>query len=133
MNKIGKYFQLSELIKTGTGLINKPDKKEEHNLFLLVKNVLDPLRDLYGKPIKINSGYRSPLVNIKVGGAQNSDHVKGMAADITGGSKEENKKLFELIKNNIPAWRQLINEHDYTWLHISYNVSDNKKEILKIG
>lgn len=130
--KLGKYFTLRELTVTDTGFINKPSKKEEHNLRLLVQHVLDPLRELYGKPITINSGYRSPLVNKKIGGVPTSEHVKGMAADITAGSKEENKKLFELIKNNIPAWRQLINEHDYQWLHISFNISDNKKQILSI-
>ena len=131
MSKIGKYFTLSELIRTDTGLINQPQKMELHNLKLLVDNVLDPLREMYGKPIKVNSGYRSPLVNIKVGGSKNSDHVKGMAADITGGSISENKILFELIKNNF-KFRQLINEYDYTWVHVSFNPSDNKKQILEI-
>ena len=132
MSKIGKYFTLSELTATKTGLVNSPSKIEIHRLTLLVEKVLDPLRELYGKPIKINSGYRSPLVNKKIGGSPTSDHVKGMAADITGGSKEENKKLFELIRDNF-TFRQLINEYDYSWIHVSFNQSDNKKQILKIG
>lgn len=128
---MGKYFQLSELVRTGTGLINQPQKMEIHNLQLLVQNVLDPLRELYGKPIMVNSGYRSPLVNLKVNGAKNSDHVKGMAADIDAGSVAENKVLFELIKANF-AFRQLIWEKGGEWVHVSYNVSDNKKQILEI-
>ena len=131
MNKLGKYFDLSEMIRTGTGLINKPDKKEEHNLQLLVENVLDPLRELYGKPIKVNSGYRSKLVNADVGGAKNSDHLYGFAADITAGSKNENKKLFELIRDNF-QYKQLINEYDYSWVHVSFDVKNNKKQILVI-
>ena len=129
--KLGKYFTLSELTITNSGLVNSPSKMEIHNLSLLVEKILDPLRELYGKPITINSGYRSPLVNKKIGGVPTSEHVKGMAADITAGSKEENKKLFELIRDNF-TFRQLINEHDYTWLHISFNISDNKKQILSI-
>jgi uncharacterized protein YcbK (DUF882 family) len=55
---------------------------------------------LYGKPIIVTSGYRSPEVNRSVNGATSSQHVLGEAADITAGSKKENKKLFELIRDN---------------------------------
>jgi zinc D-Ala-D-Ala carboxypeptidase len=129
--KLGKYFTLEELIKTNSKLVNVPSKAETENLRLLVVNVLDPLREKYGKPITVNSGYRSPIVNARVGGAKNSDHVKGMAADITAGSKEENKKLFEIIRDNF-TFRQLINEYDYKWVHVSFNKDDNKKQILAI-
>jgi uncharacterized protein YcbK (DUF882 family) len=129
--KIGKYFTLEELIKTNSKLVNVPSKAETENLRLLVENVLDPLREKYGKPITVNSGYRSPIVNARVGGAKNSDHVKGMAADITAGSKDENKKLFEIIRDNF-TFRQLINEYDYKWVHVSFNKDDNKKQILAI-
>ena len=70
------------------------------------------------------------MVNNDVKGAKNSDHLKGLAADITGGSKEENKVLFELIKNNF-EYKQLINEYDYSWVHVSFDVKNNKKQILK--
>ena len=126
-----KHFTMSEMTRTNTGLQNLPCATEQANIRKLVDNVLDPLRELYGKPIKINSGYRSPMVNARVNGAKNSDHVKGMAADITGGSKEENKKLFELIRENF-TFRQLINEHGFSWVHVSYNENDNKKQILEI-
>lgn len=126
-----KHFTIQELSTTNTGLQNIPSVTEQKNLRKLVENVLDPLRELYGKPIHVNSGYRSPLVNRKVNGAVNSDHVKGMAADITAGSREENKKLYELIRDNF-TFRQLINEHDYKWVHVSYNENDNKKQELVI-
>ena len=126
-----KHFTITELSRTNTGLQNLPGATEQANLRKLVDNILDPLRDLYGKPIKINSAYRSPMVNARVNGAKNSEHVKGMAADITGGSKEENKKLFELIRDNF-TFRQLINEHDFSWVHVSYNENDNKKQIVVI-
>ena len=129
--KIGKYFTLEELTATSSKFANVPSKNEIENLKLLVANVLDPLRELYGKPIKVNSGYRSPLVNKVKGGAKNSDHIYGMAADITGGSTAENYKLFKLIRENF-TFRQLINEYDFAWVHVSYNQNDNKKQILAI-
>lgn len=131
MNKLGKYFSLSELTRTNKNLPNVPDKVAEANLIKLVDNILDPLRELYGKPITINSGYRSKLVNAAVGGAKNSDHLYGFAADITAGSKTENKKLFELIKANF-EFKQLIDEKNYQWIHISFDVKNNKKQILVI-
>lgn len=128
-NKIGKYFTYSELTNTNTGLENRPFTSELNNLLHLVQNILDPLRDLYGKPIHINSAYRSPIVNSKVGGASTSQHVKGEAADITGGSKEENEKLFNLIDKHF-KFDQLINEKDYTWIHVSFSTK-NRNEKLK--
>lgn len=126
-----KYFTMSEMTKTNTGLQNIPTPHEQDNLRKLVENVLDPLRVLYGAPITVNSGYRSPMVNKRVKGAVNSDHVKGMAADITAGSKAENKKLFELIRENF-TFRQLIWEKGGQWVHVSYNEADNKKQIISI-
>jgi len=126
-----KHFTLAELIRTNRAIPNNPTELEKANIIELIENVLDPLREMYGKPIKVNSGYRSKLVNAAVGGAKNSDHLYGFAADITAGSKTENKKLFELIRDNF-MFRQLINEYDYSWVHVSYNKNDNKKQLLII-
>lgn len=131
-----KYFTLKELTRSSTAeaekLDNTPDKTAEANLTKLVDNVLDPLREMYGKPIIITSGYRSPEVNKIVKGAKTSQHKLGEAADISGGSKEENKKLFNLIKDNLD-YDQLINEYDYSWIHVSYRKGRLRKEIKKIG
>ena len=127
-----KYFTLKELTATNRKIPNFPNETQIQNLQKLVKNVLDPLRELYGKPIKINSAYRSQMVNAAIGGAKNSEHMSGCAADITGGNKTENAILFQLIRDKIPAFRQLICEHDYQWIHISYNEKDNKKQILHL-
>jgi hypothetical protein len=85
----------------------------------------------YGKPIKVNSFYRSLNLNKAVGGSATSQHVKGEAIDLTGGSKEENKKIFDWCKVNL-VFDQLINEYDYTWIHISYNKTKNRNQILII-
>lgn len=100
------YFTIEELTKSNTAIAKKldntPDEQAIKNLNTLVDNVLDPLRKLYGKPIVVTSGYRSPAVNRSVNGVTSSQHALGEAADISGGNKEENKKLFNLIKNNLP-------------------------------
>ena len=70
------------------------------NIKALVANVLDPLREKYGKPIVVNSGYRCQKHNLEVGGVVNSQHMKGEAADITAGSPEENKRLAEILEQN---------------------------------
>ena len=97
--RLSKNFTLDELAKTNSGLINVPGKAETEALKELVSNVLQPLRDIYGESITINSGYRSPAVNKKIGGAKNSQHINGEAADI---DSSDNSKLFRIIKDNLP-------------------------------
>lgn len=126
-----KYFTIEELTKTSTGIENIPSKVEQDNLEYLVNNVLDKVREIYGKPIKVNSGFRSKLVNKKVGGASNSQHTKGEAVDITGGNKTENKMIYEIIKS-LGKYDQLINEYDYSWIHISYKNGNNRHQELSI-
>lgn len=122
-----KYFTLKELTKSSTAIRykvdNTPSKEQKTNLITLVDKILDPLREAYGKPIIVNSGFRNPKVNSLVGGSKSSQHMSGQAADIqtVPDTKEENKKLFELIqKLNLP-FDQLINESDYSWVHVSYS------------
>lgn len=130
-----KYFTLKELTRSTTatakGIDNTPTPEVEKNLTLLVENVLDPLREIYGKPITVNSGYRCPELNKAVGGSKTSDHVKGFAADITGGSKEENERIFNIIKHNL-HFKQLIDEKGFSWVHVSYDPSNLKNQILKL-
>lgn len=111
---------------------NTPPLQETGNLKALAENVLDPLREWYGKPIYVNSGYRNPQLNRLVGGAPSSQHMKGEAADITAGSKAENKKLFDYIKSNLP-FDQVIDEKDYSWVHVSFKRDgSNRKQVLKL-
>lgn len=131
--RLTKNFTLGELTKTNTGIPNEPNKQELQALIILCGKVLQPLRDFYGNPITVNSGYRSDAVNKAVRGAKGSQHTKGEAADITTGTKEGNKQLFEIIKNELD-YDQLINEYDYSWIHVSYKAGgNNRKQILKIG
>lgn len=130
-----KHFTMGELLRSSTadahGINNKCDISSASALKALAENVLDPARESIGVPIYVNSGYRSPQLNRLVGGTPNSQHTKGEAADITTGTKEGNKALFEYIRDNLP-YDQLINEKDYSWVHVSYKKSGNRKEVLNL-
>lgn len=131
-----KYFSINELCHSDTaiakGIDNTPSEEVKANLAALIENVLDPLREAYGKPIYVNSGYRCPALNKAVGGVSNSEHLIGCAADIDTNNKEENRKLFELAQElNLP-FRQLIDEANMSWVHISYNANDIKRQVLKL-
>lgn len=111
---------------------NTPTPDAEANLKDLINNVLDPLREAYGHPITVTSGYRSPRLNAAVGGVKTSQHQKGQAADITAGSPAENKKLFDLARElNLP-FCQLIDEKKYKWVHISYDKNNVKRQVLHL-
>lgn len=134
--KLTDNFYLSEFTKSPTasrnGIENMPKEVQVDNLVLLCKHVLQPLRDWYGKPIKINSGFRSPALNTLIGGASTSQHCFGQAADID--TLESNADLFFHIRQNLP-YTQLIWEYgDHTnpaWIHVSYDEKDLKKETLR--
>ena len=131
-----KYFTIKELCASSTakarGLDNTPGPEEIANLHNLVDYLLDPLREMYGKPITVTSGYRSPKVNSAVGGSATSEHKKGMAADISGANKEENRKLFQLIRDNF-VFGQLIDEKDFSWVHVSFNPGNMRNQVLRFN
>ena len=132
-----KYFTFFEFEYSDKAVQNKvknyPTVEYEENIRALVENLLDPIRERYGKPIVIGSGFRNATVNSLVGGVSNSQHMTGCAADLQVGSKEENKKLFEMIKE-MGGFDQLINEHDFSWVHVSYNPKGNQRgQVLNIS
>lgn len=131
-----KYFTLEELTASLTakrkGINNTPSADIVANLQRLVTNVLDPLRTEWGKPIIVSSGYRCPKLNTAVGGAKNSQHTLGQAADIRtlSDKPEENRKLRDLlIKLNLP-YDQLIDEFGCDWIHVSFSTSHNRRQML---
>lgn len=135
-----KHFTIQELTRSDTairkGIDNTAPKEAQENLTRLVDNVLDPLREAWGGPITVTSGYRSAALNKAVGGSATSDHLKGCAADITVGSRGQNKKLFTLIQKLGLPFDQLIHEKGSVkdgpdWVHVSYReVGQNRKQIL---
>ena len=134
-----KYFTMSELTSSPTarrkGIDNTPNGVQRAALTALVTNILDPLREEYGKPIVVTSGFRCPRLNHAVGGVATSQHMKGEAADIRTLSDRpsDNKKLFDLIiKLGLP-YDQCIDEYGYNWIHVSYTSQGNRRQILHIG
>lgn len=132
-----KYFTISELIKSDTAIErriwNGASKAVEDNLRQLVDNILDPLRERWGKPITVNSGHRCPEINKAVGGVPNSQHVTGCAADITTGSVEGNRALMRLLVDGGLHYDQLIDEANYKWLHVSFNPCGvNRRQLLRM-
>lgn len=136
--QLSKNFSLAEMVKSEAairlGLDNNPNQEQIENLKTLVKEVLQPIRDNFGKPVKVNSGFRCPYVNLKIGGSKNSDHCKGLAADIEIPSFS-NYLLAKWIKDNL-KYTQLILEfytkgvQDSGWVHVSYDKNNLKKEDL---
>lgn len=134
-----KYFTMNELTASATakrlGIPNVPTWREADNLRLLVENVLDPLREAWGHPIIVTSGFRCKLLNDMVGGAKNSQHTTGMAADIRTLSDlpQDNERLFDLARRMDLPFDQLIDEYHYNWVHISHSRYSMRKQVLHIG
>lgn len=130
-----KYFTIKELCKSSTaiqkGIDNTPNSEIVNNLKKLVEYILDPLRERYGKPIHVNSGYRCPALNKAVNGSKTSHHMTGLAADITAGSVAKNKILFNLIQELDLPFDQLIDEKNFSWVHVSFSEKP-RKQILHL-
>lgn len=132
-----KYFTIEELTKSPTakrrGIDNTPNESVKKNLNLLVDKILDPLREAWGAPIIVTSGYRCGKLNRAVGGATGSQHMYGQAADIRTVSDKpaDNKKLFDLIQKLKLPYDQLIDEYGFNWVHVSYGPK-NRRQILHI-
>ena len=144
MTKISKNFNLEEFVKSTTAKNKKIDNTPgDTEIFYIEKlaEQLQRIRDRYGKPIIISSGYRCDKLNRAVGGAKNSDHRFGAAADIHSveDTYEANKELWDVIMTLYTegelALRQIIDEYKLDWIHISVNNEFNKmkkNEILHI-
>lgn len=127
---ITKNFTLAELTKTNTGLKNEPPAAAILWLKILAVSVLQPLRDKVGKPITINSGFRSPAVNARVKGADKSAHLYGRAADIRC-TLAEGWQFVEILKTNPHVDKVLFEHNNKTgayWLHVQ--TSENPRHIF---
>ena len=133
-----KHFSISELKSSATalreGIDNRPSKCAYHLLHVLVDQLLDPIREVWGEPIVVSSGYRCKELNTLVGGAKNSHHLLGCAADIIAGNRADHRKLFRLIvkmqQQGQIRFTQLIWEGDGRWIHVSYVPSDLRCQVI---
>lgn len=133
--QISKNFSLAELTKTQVRNVdNTPNQTQLNNIILLVKNVLQPLRDLIGKPINVNSCFRSEKVNTAIKGSKTSQHVSGEAVDLEVNTMS-NYDLAKIIIANF-KFDQIILEFASKddpragWVHVSYKASGNRGQIL---
>jgi hypothetical protein len=138
MTQLTKNFSLHELTKSETAarhdMDNTPGPAEIANLTELAGKVLQPIRDHFAKGVHVNSGFRHPDVNAKVGGSKTSDHCKGQAADIEIPGVA-NADLAAWIRDNM-EFTQLILEFytpgipDSGWVHVSYDPNNLKKQVM---
>ena len=135
--RLSKNFTLSEITKSNTakrlGIKNVPNQEHLNNMQILIRDLIQPMRDALG-PIRISSGYRSPVLNRAIGGSTKSQHCKGQALDLQFWSEGEmcNKKIYDWVLKEGIEFDQMINEFDYSWIHISLKSNGkNRKQILE--
>lgn len=134
--RLSKNFTLKEITRSNTakrlGIKNDPTKQHLQNIQSLVTNVLQPLRSGVG-PVRISSGYRNPQLNRAIGGSVKSQHCKGQASDIQyfEEGQMKNKVIYDWIIDNAIEFDQMINEFDFSWIHISFNKGKNRKQVLE--
>ena len=139
--KLSNYVSLSEVTKSDTakrkGIDNTPTPEHLENLKTICTEVFDKVREHFGVPIYISSGYRSAGLNKAIGGSKNSDHNLGRALDLDQdgrGNGITNMEVFEFIKDNL-EFDQLIAEFqradgNFDWVHVGYRKGANRKQIL---
>ena len=134
--RLSKNFILSEITRSNTakrlGISNEPTKKHLENIQRLISNLIQPMRDELG-PIRISSGYRNPSLNRAIGGSSKSQHCKGEALDLQfwREGKMCNKEIYDWILNSHLEFDQMINEFDFSWIHISLKKDKNRKDVLE--
>lgn len=139
--KLSNNLSLSEVTKSRTaealGIDNTPDEWVTENLRQVALNVFQPLRDAFGCPIYVSSGYRSPELNRAIGGAKRSQHMEGRALDLDADVFGEctNAQIFNYIKENL-EFDQIVwefgDEDNPNWVHVSYvHDGNNRKRCLK--
>lgn len=132
--KLTEHFSLEELTQTGKNATNKPNIEQLENLKMLAEKVLEPARELYGKPIRVTSGFRSEVVNRLVGGSRTSSHLANNGQAAADLQCENNQELFDLIKDYL-EFDQLIYEFSGptgpAWVHVGYKKKGNRGQVLQ--
>jgi len=134
--KLSKNFSRAEIEHSNTakrlGISNEMSNKHLENMQRVVDNLIQPMRDAIG-PIRISSGYRSPKLNKAIGGSSRSQHSKGEALDLQFWEKGKmnNKVIYDWVLESGVEFDQMINEFDYSWIHISLKSRENRSQILE--
>lgn len=140
-NKLSEHLTLGEMTRSNTakrlGIDNSPTEVHYSNMRMLAEKIFEPIREHFGVPIYVSSGYRSKNLNRAIGGSQTSAHCHGLAIDIDmddRGSSVTNRQVFDWIKDNLSV-DQLIAEYPSNgkpaWVHVGINLDyPNRNEIL---
>jgi zinc D-Ala-D-Ala carboxypeptidase len=139
--KLSKYVSIGEVTYSDTakrkGLDNTPTEEHLENLKVICAEVFDKVREHFGVPLYISSGYRGHALNKAIKGSKSSDHCKGRALDLDQdyrGNGVSNAQVFEYIKDNL-EFDQLIwefgSKENPDWVHVGYRKGNNRKQILK--
>jgi|TARA_Y100001937_G_scaffold40676_1_gene57787 hypothetical protein len=139
--RLSENLKLEECIKSNTasrlGIDNSPTEEHTKNLKLIAEKIFQPIREHFGVPIYISSGYRSESLNKAIGGSKTSQHCHGQALDIdqdNRNSKVSNRDIFDYIMMNL-EFDQLIYEFgdamNPAWVHVSYSEEKNRNRVLQ--
>jgi zinc D-Ala-D-Ala carboxypeptidase len=139
--RLSDNLSLKEVTKSATaikhGISNEPSIEHLENLKAIAENIFQPIRNHFGVPIAVTSGYRSEELNKRIGGSLTSQHSKGEALDLDADvyGQVTNKEIFEYILDHID-FDQLIwefgTDQDPDWVHVSYKRKErNRGEVLK--
>ena len=136
--RLSKNLTLAEVTKSATakrkGISNEPTIEHMENLKALAENIFQPLRDYFGVPIAVSSGYRSVELNKAIGGSSTSQHCKGEAIDIDVYGNLTNADVFSYLKDHT-EFDQLIweygDEKQPDWVHCSYTRVKNRGQVLR--
>lgn len=137
---LSKNLSLAEVLTSQTairrGIRNVPSAQAIANLEYIAEHVFQKIRDHFGVPIRVSSGYRSPELNVAVGGSHRSQHTTGQALDLQGTNGVTNAEIFEYIKDHLD-FDQLIWEYgdqqEPAWVHVSYRYQNNRKQVFAVG
>ena len=137
--ELSKSFTLNELTKsqeaTRLNIDNTPSDEHIENLKILCEKILQPIRDFYGMPVSVSSGYRSITLCEAIGSSSKSQHTKGQAADFEVFGIT-NKELADWIVANLDYDQCILefwnpNEPNSGWVHCSYSSAGNRKQYLR--
>lgn len=138
MIKISEHISYDEATKSETakekGILNVPTTTELDSMMLVAEKIFEPIRKYFGKPLSVNSFYRSKELNKAIGGAESSQHCIGEAIDIDGKNLVSNLDIGNWAIHNLD-FDELIFEgwqnNTFAWIHISFKKNGNRNKVMR--
>ncbi|MCH8347137.1 MAG: peptidase M15A [Proteobacteria bacterium] len=139
--RLSPHFTLAELTKSQTairrGIRNAPNAGQINNLKRLAKEILEPLREHFGRPFSPSSGFRSQALNVAIGSKSTSQHTRGEAVDFELPGIP-NRDVAEWIRDHLDFDQLILEFHDPEdpmsgWVHVSLKEKENRNQVLTIN